>query len=198
LALLNTCANKTLETMNKTSKHLDYDKAKLKGHELIAQGDQLGLFILIALETGLRCGDILKLNKQDFFSEDSKYFIRFIALKTKKEDVRPISKTSFLTAYTAIDDRIFYNEKYGCQYSNTWANRGLKRVFKQEDLKAQNQSLNISAHSLRKSIGLKVYESAGLETARAFLQHDSYDTTKVYLNITKTELNEKLSDILGL
>ena len=48
--------------MNKTSKHLDYDKAKLKGHELIAQGDQLGLFILIALETGLRCGDILKLN----------------------------------------------------------------------------------------------------------------------------------------
>jgi integrase len=182
---------------NLTSKHLNYDKAKLKGHELIAEGDQLGLFILIALETGLRCGDILKLNKQDFFSEGSKYFIRFTAQKTKKEDVRPISKTSFLTAFNAIDDRVFYNSKYGCQYSSMWSARGLKRVFKQENIEAKKQGLNISAHSLRKSIGLKVYDSAGLETARAFLQHDSYDTTKVYLNITKKELNEKLSDILG-
>ena len=184
--------------MNKTSKHLDYDKAKLKGHELIAQGDQLGLFIIIALQTGLRCGDILKLQKKDFFTEGSKYFIRFTAQKTKKEDVRPISKTSFLTAFNAIDDRVFYNTKYGCQYSSIWPNRGLKKVFKDEHIKAKQQGLNISAHSLRKSIGLKVYESAGLETARAFLQHDSYDTTKVYLNITKTELNVKLSNILGL
>ena len=57
---------------NKRSKHLDYDKAETKGRLLIAKEDQLGLFILIALETGLRCGDILKLNKQDFFSEGSK------------------------------------------------------------------------------------------------------------------------------
>jgi len=170
--------------MNKTSKHLQYDKAKLKGHELIAEGDQLGLFILIALETGLRCGDILKLEKKDFYSEE--------------EDVRPISKTSFLQALNAIDNRVFYNTKYGCQYSSMWSARGLKRVFKQENIEAKKQGLNISAHSLRKSIGLKVYESAGLETARAFLQHDSYDTTKVYLNITKTELNVKLSNILGL
>jgi integrase len=184
--------------MNKTSKHLDYDKAKLKGHELLAQGDQLGLFILIALETGLRCGDILKLNKSDFFTENSKFFIRFKAQKTKKEDVRPISKSSFLTANNAINDRVFYNEKYGCKYSPMWASRGLKKVFKDEQSKANLQGLNISAHSLRKSIGLKVYESAGLETARAFLQHDSYDTTKVYLNITKQELNVKLSSILGL
>ena len=184
--------------MNKTSKHLDYSDAKRKGDELIEQGDQLGLFILIALETGLRCGDILKLNKQDFFSEGSKYFIRFKAQKTKKEDVRPISKTSFLQALNAIDDRVFYNPIYKCQYSSNWVNRGLKKVFRSEYIKAQNQGLNISAHSLRKSIGLLIYESAGLETARAFLQHDSYDTTKVYLNITKQELNVKLSNILGL
>jgi len=184
--------------MNKTSKHLDYSDAKRKGDELIEQGDQLGLFILIALETGLRCGDILKLNKQDFFSEGSKYFIRFKAQKTKKEDVRPISKTSFLQALNAIDDRVFYNPIYKCQYSSNWVNRGLRKVFRSEYIKAQNQGLNISAHSLRKSIGLLIYESAGLETARAFLQHDSYDTTKVYLNITKQELNVKLSNILGL
>ena len=51
--------------MNKTSKHLNYSDAKRKGDELIAQGDQLGLFIIIALQTGLRCGDILKLQKKD-------------------------------------------------------------------------------------------------------------------------------------
>ena len=184
--------------MNKTSKHLDYDKAKLTGHELIAEGNQLGLFILIALETGLRCGDILKLNKQDFFSEGSKYFIRFTAQKTKKEDVRRISKVAFMQANNAINDRVFYNPIYKCQYSSNWVNRGLRKVFRSEYIKAQNQGLNISAHSLRKSIGLLIYESAGLETVRALLQHDSYDTTKAYLNVTKTELNEKVGNILGL
>ena len=184
--------------MNKTSKHLDYDKATRKGDQLIEQGDQLGLFIIIALQTGLRCGDILKLKKSDFFKEGSKYFIRFKAQKTKKEDVRGISKTSFLQANNAINDRVFYNPIYKCQYSSNWVNRGLRKVFRSEYIKAQNQGLNISAHSLRKSIGLLIYESAGLETARAFLQHGSYDSTKVYLNITKQELNVKLSNILGL
>ena len=184
--------------MNKTSKHLDYDKATRKGDQLIEQGDQLGLFIIIALQTGLRCGDILKLQKKDFFTEGSKYFIRFTAQKTKKEDVRRISKVAFLQANNAINDRVFYNPIYKCQYSSNWVNRGLRKVFRSEYIKAQNQGLNISAHSLRKSIGLLIYESAGLETARAFLQHQSYDTTKVYLNITKTELNEKVGNILGL
>ena len=184
--------------MNKTSKHLDYDKATRKGDQLIEQGDQLGLFIIIALQTGLRCGDILKLQKKDFFTEGSKYFIRFTAQKTKKEDVRRISKVAFMQANNAINDRVFYNPIYKCQYSSNWVNRGLRKVFRSEYIKAQNQGLNISAHSLRKSIGLLIYESAGLETARAFLQHQSYDTTKVYLNITKTELNEKVGNILGL
>jgi integrase len=184
--------------MNKTSKHLDYDKARKVGGQLIEQGDQLGLFIIIALETGLRCGDILKLKKSDFFNEGSKYFIRFKAQKTKKEDVRGISKLAFLQAYDAINDTVFYNEKYGCQYSSNWVNRGLQKVFKADYIKAKNQGLNISAHSLRKSIGLFLYESAGIETVRAFLQHDNYTTTKVYLNVTKTELNEKVGSILGL
>ena len=184
--------------MNKKSKHLNYSDAKRKGDELIEQGDQLGLFIIIALQTGLRCGDILKLQKKDFFTEGSKYFIRFTAQKTKKEDVRRISKTSFLQANNAINDKVFYNPIYKCQYSSNWVNRGLRKVFRSEYIKAQNQGLNISAHSLRKSIGLLIYESAGLETARAFLQHQSYDTTKFYLNITKTELNEKVGNILGL
>ena len=184
--------------MNKTSKHLNYSDAKRKGDELIEQGDQLGLFIIIALQTGLRCGDILKLQKKDFFKEGSKYFIRFKAQKTKKEDVRGISKVAFLQANNAINDRVFYNPIYKCQYSSNWVNRGLRKAFRSEYIKAQNQGLNISAHSLRKSIGLLIYESAGLETARALLQHDSYDTTKVYLNVTKTELNEKVGNILGL
>ena len=184
--------------MNKTSKHLDYSDAKRKGDELIEQGDQLGLFIIIALQTGLRCGDILKLQKKDFFTEGSKYFIRFTAQKTKKEDVRRISKVAFMQANNAINDRVFYNPIYKCQYSSNWVNRGLRKVFRSEYIKAQNQGLNISAHSLRKSIGLLIYESAGLETVRALLQHDSYDTTKAYLNVTKTELNEKVGNILGL
>jgi integrase len=182
---------------NLESKHLDYDKAETKGRLLIAKEDQLGLFILIGLETGLRCGDILKLKKSDFFTENSKYFIRFTAQKTKKDAVRQLSELSFLTANNAINDRVFYNTKYGCQYSSMWSARGLKRVFKQENIEAKKQGLNISAHSLRKSSGLKVYESCGLETARDFLQHTSYDVTKAYLNVTTTELNEKLSRVFG-
>jgi integrase len=187
-----------LETMaNKTSKRLDFSTALAKGNELVLKDNQIGLFILIALNTGMRCGDILKLNKSNFFKEGSRFFVRFKAQKTKKDAVRPISETVYKEVNKAGNDIVFYNFKYGCPYSAMWVNRNLKIIFKAEHIKAKQQGLNISAHSLRKSAGLQVYEGSGLETARDFLQHTSYDVTKAYLNVTTTELNEKLSRVFG-
>jgi len=73
-----------LETMaNKTSKRLDFSTALAKG-TISFKDNQIGLFILIALNTGMRCGDILKLNKSNFFKEGSRFFVRFKAQKTKR------------------------------------------------------------------------------------------------------------------
>jgi integrase len=183
--------------MNKTSKHLDYSEAKLTGDRLMKKGDQLGLFIWIGLESGLRIGDILKLKKEDFFRDGKQFFVRFEAEKTKNKATRPVSERVYDEVNKGINEVVFYNYKYKCPYSKMWVNRNLQIIFKSEHIKARQQGLNISAHSLRKSAGLLVYENCGLESARDFLLHSSYDVTKAYLNVSTTELNEKLSRVFG-
>jgi len=183
--------------MNKTSKALNFNDAKLKGIELIDEGNQIGLFILLGLESGLRVGDMLKLNKQNFFKEGTQFFVHFEAEKTKTKATRRISQRVYDEVNKGINEVVFYNYKYKCPYSKMWVNRNLKIIFKAEHIKAKQQGLNISAHSLRKSAGLLVYENCGLETCRDFLLHSSYDVTKAYLNVSTTELNEKLSRVFG-
>ena len=183
--------------MNKTSKALNFNDAKLKGVTLIDEGNQIGLFILLGLESGLRVGDMLKLKKEDFFRDGKKFFVRFEAQKTKNKATRPVSERVYNEVNKGINEVVFYNYKYKCPYSKMWVNRNLQSIFKAEHIKAKQQGLNISAHSLRKSAGLQVYENCGLETCRDFLLHSSYDVTKAYLNVSTTELNEKLSRVFG-
>jgi integrase len=184
--------------MNKSAIQLNYDEAKITGYELANEGYIFGLFIIIGLETGLRSADILNLEKSNFISDGGKYLIKFTAQKNKKKAIRPISKYTFQKAMEQPKNIIFYNEKYKCKYSHIWTSRNMKQWFSNYIGKAKANDKNVSAHSLRKSAGCKVYQKYGIEGARDFLQHDSYDTTKNYLQITETELNEKIKDALCL
>ena len=182
--------------MNKSAIQLDYNEAKNTGYKLANENKLFGLFILIGLETGLRSSDILKLKQSDFIECDNKHRIKFTAEKTKKRAIRPVSKYTYEMATSQPNETIFYNEKYGCRYSHIWASRNMKRYFKDYITKADLSDKNVSVHSLRKSAGAKVYQKFGIEGARDFLQHESYDTTKTYLQIEETELNNKIENAL--
>ena len=184
--------------MNKSAIQINYDEAKNVGYDLSSKGNIFGLFILIGLETGLRSGDILNLRQDNFIQDDGRYFIKFRSQKAKKPAIRPVSRYVYDTAISQENEVLFYNGKYGCRYSDIWTGRNMKRYFPKYVTKAKGQDKNVSAHSLRKAAGSKVYQKYGIEGARDFLQHENYDTTKVYLQITQKELNEKIIDALAL
>ena len=186
--------------MNKTAIQVDYNQAKNVGYKLIAKGDVFGLFVLLSLETGIRANDLLQLDKSNFIRDQisNRHLINFTAAKTRKRATRPISKYAYDLAMQKETNAIFYNMKYGCKYSHTWASRKMKENFSEYINKAKSQGMNVSPHSLRKAAGAQIYKKYGIEGARDFLQHENYDTTKVYLKITETELNEKIIDAFDL
>lgn len=180
----------------KVSLALKYDNAYSVGTKLNSEGDKIGLFILLGLETGMRCGDLLSLEKKNFYIDDyqgEEYcFVSFKSQKTDDEGNYPVSQLIYNTVMSMDDDRIFYNSKRGNVYSFMWVNDNLRKHFKKELNKAMTKGKTISAHSIRKTAGRKVYENGGLEVARKFLQHQRYDTTKDYLEIESEELKGDL------
>ena len=92
--------------------------------------------------------------------------------------------------------RIFINPKTNKIYSKMWVGRNLKKCFISECKEAKNEGKVISSHSLRKSSGQLVYEKNGIEAARDFLQHQTYQVTKSYLSIGEREMNKLLKDTL--
>ena len=175
--------------MNKKSLAINFERAKIFADSRVSA---FTLYIHIALETGLRVGDILKLKKIDFFKENESCYVKFIAQKTRKKAIRPISIKTYNLVQSCSHTDVFRNDKYSCTYSKTWVNRNLRKHFKIDYERAKNKGYNLSSHSFRKASGLLVYENNGLDVARDFLQHSSYDTTKAYLELEEAELNERL------
>ena len=182
--------------MNSKSVFLDYTKTQITALNLLNGNyfeNKVGLFILIGLQTGLRSVDILKLNKLDFEKTEKGAKLNFIANKTKKEGVLFISSLVYDEVIKCNNDFIFFNSENKTHFSHTWINRRLKQLFENEYIKACNKGKTISVHSLRKTAGKNVYKNFGIESARKFLQHRSYDTTKLYLEIDNDELIENLT-----
>jgi integrase len=180
----------------KTTMPLDFKKSKDVAFKKIASGEDIGLFILIALETGLRLNDILTLEKSNFFKRNSEYYITFTAKKTSKKSVRPISNITFTHVMDKPYERIFLNVKTNKIYSGMWVGRELKKAFLRDCKQAKIENKTISAHSLRKSAGQRIYNYNGLEAARDFLQHESYQTTRDYLQVSQREMNSNIINTL--
>ena len=182
--------------MTKTTLALNFEQGKKTAYQKIAEKQDIGIFILLILETGLRIGDALSLSKNDFYKTGKDYFLKFTAQKTGKTAKRPVSKILYETVIIRDSEKVFYSSKTNSIYSKMWVGRKIKACFLKEFKEAKEENKTISAHSLRKSAGQKVYEINGIEAARDFLQHETYQTTKDYLNIGERKLNQLLKDTL--
>jgi integrase len=182
--------------VKKTTLAINFENGKAVASKKIALSDDIGLFILLVLETGLRLSDALTLAKNNFYKIGKDYYIQFVAKKTKKEAKRPISELLYKKVMETGSEYIFINPKTNQHYSKMWVGRNLKKAFLSECKEAKKENKTISAHSLRKSAGQKVYEINGIEAARDFLQHETYQTTKDYLNIGERKLNQLLKNTL--
>jgi integrase len=172
------------------SNFIDYDKAMATGRELMkGRNKTFGFYIIVAVNTGLRIGDILNLKKEHFENGGSK----FREQKTKKaKDLRLNDK--ILKAYEELkpklnprSEEVFTSQK-GTLFTKQQINRKLKQHF-------QTRNKNVSSHSLRKGFGRKVYENnnssdRGLLLLSQIFNHSAVNVTRNYLDISQEEITD--------
>lgn len=138
-------------------KHLDFDS---------------WLPLWVALETGLRVGDVVKLRNSNLKSDG----LHYRAEKTNKNGVAKIS--SALRKHLKKKGKWLFPSPYKKGEHITrqcvWAR--VKKACERAGLAADG----ISPHSLRKVFAVELYRKKGFEAVREALQHSNSATTEIY------------------
>ena len=167
------------------SNYIDFDKAyntalRMKG----TKNENFGFYIVVAICTGLRIGDILKLKRKNF--EDGVYQLR--EQKTGKPKFLPFNE-KVLQYFNELRNKseIVFRSNKNTTYSNQQINTKIKQTF-------QAKNKNYSSHSLRKSFGRRVYEmhnrsEDALVSLSLIYNHSDLRVTRTYLDITQEKLD---------
>jgi integrase len=172
-----------------TSDYLNFDSALNIGKKLLKEKKKqnIGLYIIVSINTGLRVTDTLKLTwemiKQDKFTLNES--------KTGKYREVLVNDNIRKVVEAVGDGRtgfIFKSQK-GTVYSREQLNRVLKTVFR-----IDSKNLQVSTHSLRKTFGRRYWDIMNQsDSALIFLSelfnHTSVAITRRYLGIRQQELN---------
>jgi integrase len=170
-----------------TADYLDFEKMMFRAKNLLnnKKTEIYGAYILIAINTGLRSGDILKLTFEDLqtskltITEGKTKKIKTIAIN---ENIRELVN-KFGKGKTGSP---FITQKKGV-LTVQHLNVQLKKLIKEKGLR-------ISSHSMRKTFGRRVYfQNNESEKALMYLMdlfnHSSMAITKNYLGIRQEELD---------
>lgn len=154
-----------------------------------------GLMLQVGLFTGLRYIDLRKLRRFNLVDNGEDYLLEGIASKTGKAYLKPISRELgdmlLANAVNHEEGWIFHNN--GAIWREGWLSRKIKKSFSTElekaklDGRRKKQRITIGAHSLRKTYGMHIYNTHGINAARIALQHSSLTTTSAYLGVDMSE-----------
>ena len=183
---------------NTTSDYIEWDAAINLIHKLYRDGDyRMSLLIGCGIFFGLRISDLLQLSWDMLLDGDS---FTLTEQKTDKrrtvrinrdfqKHIRSCHKSMRVTDNAS---KCFINAA-GRPLSIQRVNVLLKQIKAKYSLKTVR---NISSHSLRKTFGRKVFESAGENANMALVRlselfnHSNVAITKIYLGIRQEELLE--------
>lgn len=185
------------KTTYRTSDYMDWDTMMNLIRRLYRDGNyRMSLLLGCGSFFGLRISDLLTLS-WDMLLYEEQFTIR--EKKTGKRRVVKINhefQRHINNCYRALkieDDteKCFLSQK-GSVYSIQRINSIFKDIKKNYNLKIQN----FSTHTMRKTFGRKVFESAGENANLALVRlselfnHSSVAITKIYLGIRQEELLE--------
>lgn len=186
-----------IKTTYRTSDYLDWDSMMNLIRRLYRDSNyRMSLLLGCGSFFGLRISDLLTLS-WDMLLYEEQFTIR--EKKTGKRRVVKINhefQRHINNCYRALkieDDteKCFLSQK-GSVYSIQRINSILKDIKKNYNLKIQN----FSTHTMRKTFGRKVFESAGENANLALVRlselfnHSNIAITKIYLGIRQEELLE--------
>ena len=170
--------------------YIDFDKALNVANKLLKDDKTkvFGLYIIASITTGLRVSDVRLLTfgqlRKDNFEVEEKKTKKTAHIKRHEHLKKALEHFNEFN-----DDMFFCRSQMKSVFSNTQINRRLKTLFSIE----VNQGKSISAHSLRKSFGRRVYnvngqtEDALIKLSEVF-NHADLKVTRKYLGITKDEI----------
>ena len=136
------------------------------------------LALRLALETGLRIDDVLRLRRRDFVN--LRKFV-YIAKKTGKKGTKTISKD--------LSDRLFSRFVTNCSQDfflfpgrSPGSHRTRQAVWKDVRQACDRMGIreHVSPHSARKTYAVELRKTEGLATVQKELQHDRQSTTMLY------------------
>ena len=188
-----------LKGQKTTSSYVDWNMITNLILKLERDGNwKFSILIAIGIFTGLRISDILSLRWSDLVNQES---LKIHEKKTKK--FRSITLNPQLLdivvrifkaqKITKPDTLIFLNRWKTGAFRIQYVNSTLKKLFIK--YKISKDGASISAHSLRKSFGRRIWEvnqnsEKSLVILSEVLKHSSIATTKIYLGIREEEISE--------
>ena len=170
------------------SNYLDFDYANRKAEDLLnSKQEIIGLYIKTAIYTGLRVGDILKLD-WSFFDSGEQYLKEGKTRKPRKITLNP-ALISYASKVRKGRIGLVFKSQKGAVYATQSINTILKGIFA-KDVK---QGKNVSSHSLRKTFARQLYERNNqsehmLIILSQMFNHSSIAMTRIYLGITSEEI----------
>lgn len=152
------------------SKYLDSEEVKTLQRSM-SFSEWLPLWV--ALETGLRVGDICKIKRRDIKADG----IHYVAQKTGKRGVARIS-SALRKELTRENNSVwvFPSPKTPSHITRQALWQRLKRAA----LRANVSVEGVSPHSLRKVFSVELYREKGFEAVKEALQHSNAATTEIY------------------
>ena len=130
----------------------------------------------VAIATGLRVGDIVKLQVSDI--DNVRGGINYTAEKTGKRGFAKLSKS--LREALTENAQGFYCFPSARSESGHVTRQALWRQIKKAAELARVDADGVSPHSLRKNFAVGLYKSEGIKAVQTALQHDRADTTQIY------------------
>ncbi|WP_099330280.1 tyrosine-type recombinase/integrase [Clostridium paraputrificum] len=151
------------------------------------------LLFLIAISTGLRIGDILKLRVEDVYNKNVLLIKEQKTRKKKEVELSPKLKKEI---------KSFCKSREGYEYlikSRQGINKPITRHRAYQIIKktAELHGLNdIACHSIRKTFGRKYYEKyRDIEELRKYFNHSTSSVTLRYIGLEQEIINKHVREL---
>lgn len=188
-----------LKGQKTTSSYVDWNMITNLILKLERDGNwKFAILISIGIYTGLRISDILSLRWSDLLNQESlkiheKKTKKFRSITLNPQLLDIVARIFKAQKITKPDTLIFLNRWETGAFRIQYVNSTLKKLFIK--YKISKDGASISAHSLRKSFGRRIWEvnqnsEKSLVILSEVLKHSSISTTKIYLGIRDEEISE--------
>lgn len=195
------------ETGAKKAEWFELDELKGISRKLLNSQDHkdrtIGIMILLGISTGLRLGDILKLDSSNIKPINGEDVLIVESQQKTKKRLEVVLNPSVILAiqnynaqkpYSDAKNSLFINPTTKMTYSVAWVTKRFRELRDKEPILMGRK---FSTHSLRKTHAHAVYDyyRNDIIRAREVLQHQSVLVTQRYLGLTERQTQQTRREV---